>query len=168
MVCLRIFFNLSTMSSCCAAVHSQAILHFKEGRKGSASSLEPPGDIFSPVLHISSANDDISKCHSRWNSYMSRIRGEFLNVSSQTWRGGLLLIVCSCCLCSLCVSLHPGLHDRLHRDPTGGQWQPRVHSRGPRATVGCFTGQYAWQLIQYHIRARIFVNTAHRNFVNNS
>jgi len=51
----------------------------------------------------------------------------------------------SCISCSLCFPLHPGLHNRLNRDPTGGQWEPRIHSSGPRATTCCFSGQYDWR-----------------------
>lgn len=43
---------------------------------------------------------------------------------------------------SLCFPLHPGLHDGLHWDPTGGQREPGVHSGGPWAAAGCLTGQY--------------------------
>lgn len=53
-----------------------------------------------------------------------------------------VLTVFLCCLCSVCVPLHPGLHDGLYRDPTGGQWKPGVHSGGPRAAAVCFPGQY--------------------------
>lgn len=46
-----------------------------------------------------------------------------------------------CVFSSLCIPVHLGLHNGLHRDPTGGKWKSCVHGGGPRAAAGCVTGQ---------------------------
>ena len=42
-------------------------------------------------------------------------------------------MACVSSACSVCVPIHPGVHDGLHRNPAGCQRQPGVHGSGPRA-----------------------------------
>lgn len=65
-------------------------------------------------------------------------------------------------VCSLRVSLHPGLHDGLHRDPPGGEREPGVHGGGAGAAAGGVTGQWVggltgtfWSSLCLHLTSTI-------------
>lgn len=74
------------------------------------------------------------KCHTMWH-----LTGSL----SCTTHVVILLVAHSyfCVSSSLRIPLHPGLHNGLHWDPTGGKWKSGVHGSGPGAAAGGVTGQ---------------------------